>query len=705
MSNMLATETSPYLLQHADDPVAWYPWGDAAFAAARDRDVPVFLSVGYAACHWCHVMARESFQDPATAELLNDGFVSVKVDREERPDVDLVYLAALQAMTGHGGWPMSVFLTPDGSPFLAGTYWPAAEGHGLPSFTRVLTAVRQAWQEDRDGVLAAAERVSASLAPVEPIEQEAPAGAAASLVGAAIEAVVGRAWDRTHGGFGRAPRFPMAPLLTWLLDHHRRTGAAEPLEAVTHTLTSMVRGGIHDQLGGGFARYATDDDWLVPHFEKMVSDQALLLPVLAEAARAADNDELAAAARSTADWLLREARTPAGTFISAVDADSEGVEGRYYIWSYDDLAGVIRRTLEVSDAEVARWCEVFGASPEGNWEGVNVLHRPMPEAASAAHVGLAAEGFRAAWERLRSALAGERAQRVPPAIDGKALTDVNALAVRGLVLAGRLLDEPAWITAGAEVAGRLHDDHVVERVLHHVRTDGRTAVPGFLEDHAALALADLELLETTGDLRWFDRARQLAEAAESRFADPSGGWFLAAAEQAAGLPSRPVRLLDDATPSGVAMMVEVCRRLAGLTGDRRWWRRAADGLERLLTEVERAPGAGGWALRQVEAELAGPCEVVVVGRPGPQRDELHHVAEQARRPGMTLLVVEPPAAGGPDVDLPVLAGRTEVQGRPAAYVCRDLACELPVTSPDELRGQLELDRANPGRSRGDGSAR
>jgi len=677
MANRLGAETSPYLLQHADNPVDWFPWGEEAFEEARRRDVPIFLSVGYSSCHWCHVMAHESFEDEEVAATLNAAFVNIKVDREERPDVDAVYMKAVQAMTGHGGWPMSVFLTPDGAPFFSGTYWPREPVHGMTDFPTVLAAVREAWDDRREEVHDSAERISTALA-------ERTGGTSAAdldpgIVDGAVALVLARAWDRSMGGFGSAPKFPQAMTIEWLLAHHQRTGHREALEAAVHSLDAMARGGIHDQLAGGFARYATDAAWLVPHFEKMLYDNALLLPAYATAARLTGRDDLARTARSTAHWLLEVARGDAGTFVSAFDADSEGVEGRFYVWPYDELVGALAEI----EADPQLWAEFLGARPDGNWEGVNILHEPTPRTEFAAQHGMEAEAFETEWQRVQRHLLTRRAERVPPGVDHKALTDWNALAVRGLVRAGVTLGEPGWVQAAEQVAELLHEDHVVDGRLHHVRTAGRTAVPGFLDDHAALALADLELFAATGETRWFDRALALARDVEERFLDRGdGGWFQTA-EDAEALASRPKDTFDNAVPAGTAIMTEVCLRLTGLTGDLSWRRRAEDALRLVQSFAAQAPTGAGWSLRQLEAIAAGPREAVIVGPPGPERDALVAAARGRAGPGTLVLAVEED-----DGVVPLLAGRVAIDGRPTAYVCRELVCHRPVTSVAALEEQL-----------------
>ena len=622
-------------------------------------------------------MAHESFEDAEVAAQLNERFVNVKVDREERPDVDAVYMQAVQAMTGRGGWPMSVFMTPDGRPFYTGTYWPRQPVHGMPDFPRVIQAVSEAWNERRDEVVGSAERIATALA--EHREGD-PAGTLdPSLTEPAARLVVEQAWDRDRGGFGAAPKFPQAMTIEWLVAHHVRTGDEPALEAAVHSLDAMARGGIHDQLAGGFARYSTDADWLVPHFEKMLYDNALLLPAYAAAAVVGERPDLARVARSTASYLLAELRTPEGTFVSATDADSEGVEGRFFVWPHDELVAV----LEEAGADPDLWTAFLGARPAGNWEGVNVLHEPVPRARFAAEHGWSAEAFEDEWERLRAVLQAHRAERVHPAVDDKVLTDWNALAVRGLVRAGALLDEPGWIAAGATAAGVLHSAHVIDGRLHHAGKDGRVHVTGFLEDHALLALADLELFQVTGERPWFERALALATEAHERFHDPEeGGWFQTATD-AEALFTRPKDRWDNAVPAGTSVMIEVCLGLAGVTGDLRWRERAEAGLRLFQDGAARMPTGYGWTLRQFEALAAGPREVAVVGRPGPDRDELV-AAARGVRPGTMVVVADPDDGDG----VPLLEGRGEVDGRPAAYVCRELVCDRPVTDVDDLAALL-----------------
>jgi uncharacterized protein len=692
--NRLKDATSPYLLQHADNPVDWFPWGEEAFEEARRRDVPIFLSVGYSSCHWCHVMAHESFEDDEVATKLNEGFVPVKVDREERPDVDAVYMEATTALTGRGGWPMSVFLTPDGRPFVAGTYWPKDDRAGTPGFLTVLEAVSGAWGEKRDDINASAERIAEAISQraATVAEGSADPGVAERAAPAAI-----RAWDRRLGGFGQAPKFPQAMTLEWLLHRHLRTApgdigdpdADEQLRAVVHSLDAMARGGIHDQVGGGFHRYSTDARWLVPHFEKMLYDNALLAPVYAQAAAVTGDPRCDRVARSTCDYLLREMRHEAGGFFSATDADVEGEEGTFFVWTHEEFAEVVSGV----GADVDRFAAFLGVSPGGNWfeestreqQETNILHEPVDRDRFCAQRGIDPTAFGEQLREVRRALYDRREARVHPGLDDKVLTSWNALAVRGLALTGAYLGLPEYVAAARETAVFLHDELAVDGVLHHVWKDGQATVGAFLEDVAYLALACLDLHAVTGEAAWYERAVAHAQDAVERFRDPGAGFF-STARDAEELYTRPKDTWDNATPSANSVMAEVAHRLAGYTGETRWHDLVDEIVAGFQDGAERAPTGFGWFLRVCEHLLAGPREIAVVGAPGGDRDGL--VDELWRRPlpGAVVTVAEP------DVEpaMALLEGRAEVDGRPAAYVCRDHVCERPVTSAEELRRLLDV---------------
>ncbi|MFF4700209.1 thioredoxin domain-containing protein [Streptomyces chattanoogensis] len=682
MPNRLAHETSPYLLQHADNPVDWWPWSADAFEEARRRGVPVLLSVGYSSCHWCHVMAHESFEDPATAALLNDHFVAVKVDREERPDVDAVYMEAVQAATGQGGWPMTVFLTPDAEPFYFGTYFPPAPRHGMPSFGQVLEGVRSAWADRRDEVDEVAGRIVAdlagrSLAESLPAERRPPRP---EELHTALMALT-REFDAVHGGFGGAPKFPPPMVLEFLLRHHARTGSAAALEMVQATCTAMARGGIYDQLGGGFARYAVDATWTVPHFEKMLYDNALLCRTYAHLWRATGSDLARRTALETADFMVRELRTDQGGFASALDADSDDgtgsgrhAEGAYYVWTPDQL----RSVLGEKDAEFA--AAHFGVTEEGTFEeGASVLQ--LPDVAD----GLAdAERVVSVKERLLAA----RAERPRPGRDDKVVASWNGLAIAALAETGAYFDRPDLIQAATDAADllvRVHMDWQAR--LHRTSRDGTAgANSGVLEDYADVAEGFLTLASVTGEGVWVEFAGFFLDTVLVQFTTPDGALYDTAAD-AETLIRRPQDPTDNATPSGWTAAAGALLSYAALTGSA-LHRDAADRALGIVTALGgRAPRFIGWGLAVAEAALAGPREVAVVG----PRDDLataalHRAALLGTAPGTVVALGAP---GSDDAgEVPLLMDRPLVDGRPAAYVCHHFTCERPTTDPEELEERL-----------------
>ncbi len=649
MANRLANATSPYLLQHAENPVDWWEWGPEAFEEARRRDTPVLLSVGYAACHWCHVMAHESFEDEATAAYLNEHFVSIKVDREERPDVDAVYMQATTSMTGHGGWPMTCVLDHDGNPFFAGTYFPDSPRHGQPSFRQILEALSDAWLTRGDEVA----RVAGTLR--EHLNQQATLASGpitGEVLNAAVRTLAGE-FDPRSAGFGGAPKFPPSMVLEFLWRHGER-------EMLGATLEAMARGGIHDQLAGGFARYSVDSDWVVPHFEKMLYDNALLLRVYAEWG----TDVGVWAAEGIADFLLGELQTPEGGFASALDADSEGAEGTYYVWTPAQLT-------EVLGPEDGPWAAaLLSVTDAGTFEhGTSTLQlRADPDDLKR-------------WFRIQRLLRSARDRRERPARDDKVVAAWNGLAISGLCRAGRLIGMPMYLRA-AQVAGELlWRVHVVDGRLRRVSRDGVVGAPaGVLEDHGCVAAGFLDLLQATGDPVWLERAGLLLDTALQRFAAPDGGFF-DTADDAEALVARPRDPSDNASPSGLSAMVHALAEYAALTGSGRHRDAAEAALATVATIAERAPRFAGWSLAAAESMLDGPVEVAVVGAPGAERDALERRARQ--HPGAVVVV-----ADGPNDGVPLLVGRDAVDGRPAAYVCRHLVCERPVTTVAELSAAL-----------------
>jgi len=666
MPNRLAGSTSPYLLQHKDNPVDWCEWGDDAFDEARRRRVPVLLSVGYAACHWCHVMAHESFEDAETAGLMNDNFVNIKVDREERPDVDAVYMEATQSMTGHGGWPMTVFCTPGGEPFFCGTYFPPTPRQGMPSFRQLLLSVASAWRERRDEIERVGADVVRQLSQRSALAQPGDPPTEAQLAGA-VQAVA-RDFDPAHAGFGGAPKFPPSMTLEQLLRHHARTGSDEALTMVERTAEAMARGGMYDQLGGGFARYSVDERWLVPHFEKMLYDNALLLRVYLHWWRATGAPLAARIASETADWLIRDLRTPEGGFASALDADSEGVEGKYHVWTPAEL----RAVLGADDADWA--ARLWQVTPEGTFEhGSSVLQLPVdPDDPQR-------------YADVRRRLLAARSERVPPARDDKVIAAWNGLAIAALAEAGALLDRPDWVSAAVQCADLLLSVHADGDRLVRTSRDGvagRSA--GVLEDYADIAEGLLALYAVTGDPARLDSAGDLLDTVLARFRDSSGGFF-DTADDAERLVRRPRDPTDSATPSGQSAAAGALLAYSAYTGSGPHREAAERALGVVSRLAEQYPRFCGWGLAVAEALVDGPREVAVVGPAGDERTRaLWRTALRATAPGAVLALGDPQEE--PTVGL--LAGKRLVNGEPAAYVCRGFVCHAPVTDAAALAAQV-----------------
>ncbi len=681
--NRLASETSPYLLQHATNPVDWFPWGEEAFTKARNEDKPVFLSVGYAACHWCHVMERESFEDEPTATFLNQRFVSIKVDREERPDVDGIYMDAVQAMTGQGGWPMSVWLTPDGRPFYAGTYFPDEPRHGMPSFRQVLHGLADAWATRREEIEAQSGKVTEAIGraslltgSAEPLTEEIERVAFAGLR---------RSFDPRWGGFGGAPKFPQPMVLGFLLRMALR-GTPDALEMVVLTLDRMADGGLHDLIGGGFARYSTDATWHVPHFEKMLPDNAQLAELYTHAWLTTRTVAFHDVAASTLRYLMREMQHPQGGFFSSQDADSEGVEGRFFTWTWADLVGAVGEPA----------ADAWGATPGGNWvsgEGgaTNVLWRPEPLEAVAERHGISPDDLAMQMEAGRTVLFEERERRVHPATDDKVLTAWNALAIRAFAVAGRAFEEPAFLGAALRGAGFVWNhlrDHE-GRLLRSWRAGKVAATLAFADDHALLAGAFLTLYETTSDAIWFARARELGDALIERFSDPERGGFFQTATDAERLMLRPKDLEDNAVPSGNSAAADVLQRLSLFTGEAAYERAGVSALRLVRDAMAGAPTGFGHALCALDLSLGPSREVAVVGDPDDPatRALVQEVVRERFLPNVVVAVAGPggedPAAG-----VALLADRPQVDGKPTAYVCERFACKLPVTDAAALAAEL-----------------
>jgi len=675
VANHLATETSPYLLQHAHNPVQWYPWGDEALARARSENRPILLSIGYAACHWCHVMERESFEDETTAALMNEHFVSIKVDREERPDIDAIYMQATQAMTGHGGWPMTVFLTPAGEPFYAGTYFPPEDRHGMPSFQRVLQGVADAWAHRQDSVT----KTTGSMRDLYAAgtERTRPTGALdEDLLSRAMSSLVQR-YEPRFGGFDGAPKFPPTMSLDFLLRQWARTGEAQALEMVTHTFRQMARGGIYDQVGGGFARYSVDAYWLVPHFEKMLYDNALLVRLGANLWQATRDAEARRVTEETIGWLAREMTSPRGGFYSSLDADSEGHEGRYYVWDAGELA-----TLLGEDAVLVK--AYWGVTAGGNFEGRSILFVPRDPAEVAAEQGVTEPELRTAIERATRILYDAREKRVRPARDEKILAGWNGLMLRGVAEAARAFGTPelrAMAIRNGEFLFRelVRDD----RVLRSYK-DGVAKIAGFLEDYAAVALGAVALYQLTFDVKWLERARRLADAIMTRFWDEKAQAFFDTADDAEALVTRPRDVTDNAVPSGSSLAVELLLLLGVLYAEGDYTHRATYVLETIVEPMARYPTAFGHALGAADLAIRGAVEVAIAGDPGDGAfGALAREVASRYVPSLVLAGGE----GKPATGIALLAGRGGVE--PVAYLCRSYTCDVPTDDPQVLGWQLD----------------
>jgi uncharacterized protein YyaL (SSP411 family) len=668
--NRLRDSTSPYLLQHADNPVDWWPWCDEAFAEAARRDVPVLLSVGYAACHWCHVMAHESFEDPGTAALLNEHMVAIKVDREERPDVDAVYMTATQAMTGQGGWPMTVVMTPAKEPFFCGTYLPR------PHFQRLVTDLSRAWRTHHEDVTERATQIAAALAENAAATARALREGASSLklgqAGAVAVEGLGRDYDAARGGFGGAPKFPPSMVLEFLLRHHERTGDADALDMAVGTCEAMARGGMYDQLGGGFARYSVDAGWVVPHFEKMLYDNALLARVYAHLWRRTGSALAGRVAAETCDWMLRELRTAEGGLASSLDADSEGEEGKFYVWRPAEL----RDVLGAEDGEFA--AAAFGVTPAGTFEhGASVLQR------------LTEPDDPERFARVRDALLAARGARVRPGRDDKVVAAWNGMAISALAECGLLLARPDFTAAARDAAGLLAGLHLAGGRLVRTSRDGTAGdTAGTLEDYACVAEGFLTLSGVTGETRWLGLAAELLEVTLGSFGDGQGGFYDTAADGET-LIFRPADPADNATPSGTFAVAGALLSYSALAGSARHREAAEDALGVLSGIAARYPRAAGAGLSVGEAILAGPAEIAVVGGLDDDRTRaLHQTALRAAPPGAVLALGDGSQPLDSTDGVPLLGGRGLVDGTPAAYVCRQFTCQAPVTTPEQLRAVL-----------------
>ena len=677
MANHLQNETSPYLLQHVDNPVDWYPWGPEAMLLAEEQDKPILLSIGYAACHWCHVMAHESFEDEATAAQMNADFVNVKVDREERPDIDSIYMQAVNAMIGRGGWPMTVFLTPDGKPFYAGTYFPNEPRHGMPSFRQILTGVTEAWNKDRENVLESAGQVAQQLQALSDVGLDAQA-LDAEVFRSAVRGLSQR-FDPSWGGFGDAPKFPQAMTIEFLLREFVRDRSSKALEMAEVTLRKMAQGGMYDQIGGGFARYSVDHRWLVPHFEKMLYDNAQLARVYLHAWQVTGDELYLRVSVETLDYVLLEMRNEAGGFYSSQDADSEGVEGKFYVWSADQ----IREALG-EDAEM--FMRIYGVSDEGNWEGQNILNLHLDPEALATQLGMDAGRLAARMAAARNKLYEIRSRRIWPGLDDKVLTSWNGLMLAAFAEAGRAFERPDYLEAAKANAEFLHRTMRREsgRLFRTWKAGADPKYNAYLEDYAFLADGLLALYEATFETRWLDWARELGDLMLDHFGDTHNGGFFDTSDDHEQLIHRPKDLQDNAVPSASSMAATVLLRLSLLTGNGDYWQVAERSVATMGKFMGQYPSGFAQWLNACSFIVAEPREIALVG----SQEQLRPLLAVVRAGYRPFQVI---AAGVADDETPVplLENRAQIDGKGTAYVCRQFLCQAPVTSPDELARQLE----------------
>jgi hypothetical protein len=664
MPNKLINETSPYLLQHADNPVEWYPWGQEALDRARAENKPIFLSIGYSACHWCHVMAHESFEDPETAAIMNQYFINVKVDREERPDLDSIYMSAVQALTGRGGWPMSVFITADGSPLYGGTYFPPQPRYGMPSFSQVLLALADAWKNKRDQLVRDSKELVQAIN-----RQAAPAGNDRSepLSRQTLDAAykeIRDSFDQTYGGWGNAPKFPQPMTLEFLLSYHHITGNTAALDMVNQTLEAMARGGMYDQLGGGFHRYSVDERWLVPHFEKMLYDNAQLARVYLHAWQVTGNHFFRRIAKETLDYVLREMTGPDGGFYATQDADSEGEEGKFFVWTPAEI-----RQILAQDADA--FIRAYAVTESGNFEGKNILE----------FVGDLQE--RADLQKSRQKLFSARDRRVHPGRDEKVVTAWNGLMLVAMTEAARAFDRDDYRQAAENSARFILDRLVVDGRLQRTWKDNQAKIDGFLEDYAAVIYGLLAHYQTTFDARWYDAARDLADTMIAFYSTPDGGFYDTGSEHEK-LITRPRDLQDNAVPCGNSLAATALLRLGQLAVEPGYSERAHKALAPMQSLMARYPlGFGQWLNASAYA-LSSPREIAIIGSlDKSDTKRLVNVAQSGYKPHQVV------AAGSEPGNVPLLKGRKRLRDRATAYVCTDFTCRNPTTDPESLADQLD----------------
>jgi len=686
MPNRLINETSPYLLQHANNPVDWYPWGQEALDRAREEDKPILLSIGYSACHWCHVMERESFENEDIAGLMNQHFVSIKVDREERPDLDAIYMEAVQMLTGSGGWPMTVFLTPDGKPFHAGTYFPPVDHGNMPGFPRVLTSVAQAYETNRGEI----QRVTQQLSGQMGRSRQGSKGTSmltADILHQAYSSLA-TGFDYQNGGTGSAPKFPQPMTIEMLLRYHHAGYNPRALEMVELTLDKMAYGGIYDQIGGGFHRYSTDAFWLVPHFEKMLYDNALVARLYLHAYLATGRPLYARITQETLDYVLREMTDSQGGFYSAQDADSEGVEGKFFVWTPDEIKAVLGEEADL-------WGGFFGVTEAGNFEGKNILNVPQDAAVFAERHGLDMDRFSTMIEGGKKALREVREERVHPLLDDKVLASWNGLMLRSFAEAGMALGRPDYLEAAVNNANFLLVHMKPEGRLLRTYRQGQAKLLGYLEDYAFVADGLLALYEATFDQRWLEEAKALVDSMITLFWDEGEGGFFDTGTDHEALVVRPRDVFDNAQPCGGSVASEVLLHLALNTGNQDYATKGATPLRAMHELMSRAPAGTGQWLAALDFYVSSPKEIAIVGpREDPATQELLDTVFGRFLPNKVVVGAEAGQSSSDDADpsysrLPLLQERGMVNGRPTAYVCRNYACQLPVTEPEALAAQLE----------------
>jgi len=676
MANHLADETSPYLLQHVDNPVDWYPWGEAALDKAKREHKPILLSIGYAACHWCHVMAHESFEDDETARIMNEHFVNIKVDREERPDLDSIYMTAVTAMTGHGGWPMTVFLTAEGRPFYSGTYYPREPRYGIPSFKQVLAGVADAWQNRQDKVQEGAEQITQHIRQAVGIKSEVDS-LSTDMLSAAVDEL-SKHFDATWGGFGQAPKFPQPMVIEFLLREHTRSGDAQALAMVELTLYRMAQGGLYDQLGGGFARYSVDAYWLVPHFEKMLYDNSQLARVYVHAWQATGDPFYRRIAEETLDYVFREMRHPDGGFYSSLDADSEGEEGKFYVWTAD----------EVRDAlgdEAALFMQMYDVTDEGNWEGRNIPRLLLQSSDLAQKTGLDEADVEMRIDAARSKLYDVRSKRVWPGLDDKVLTAWNGLMMAAFASAAQAFGRSDYADIATSNAEFLHASMRANdgRLLRTWKAGSQAKYNAYLEDYAFLVEGLLALYQTTFDARWFEWTQELAETMLGHFSDAENGGFYDTRDDHEELIHRPKDVQDNAIPSGNAMAAHVLAKLALLTGESRYRETAERATRSIGALMSQYPSGFGEWLNVASLITGEPREIALVGT-SEQLAPLLEVVRSGYRPLDVVAAADPKAENV----VPLLENRPPQNGAGTAYVCRGFVCDAPVTDPEALNALL-----------------